>query len=131
MLQVVYKWPENIVLIVIISLGLSIVIGYLFYKCFWVTIGLTGLFSGYFLGSFVYAMILALTGWESEFMMSLLAGSAATIGCYSAFYYGNKLALVLTSLTGSYILTRGLSFIFGGFPSEFKLINWIKGGQSV
>jgi hypothetical protein len=37
------------------------------------------------------------------------------------FKYRNKVIILSTSLTGSYMIIRPISWIFGGFPNEFTL----------
>lgn len=34
--------------------------------------------------------------------------------------------LITTSVVGSYMLVRGFSFIFGGFPNEFTIYHKLK-----
>lgn len=51
--------------------------------------------------------------------------------CYLAYKQGDKLALGLTSVLGPYSVMRGFSFIFGGYPSELDLYQWVKGGPEV
>lgn len=131
MMTIYYSWPSSFALAIILSMIVSAAVGYVFYKFFWATIGITGLFSGYFLGSFAYAMLIAITGYQSDMLMALSAGSMATIGCYYAYRHGDKLALGLTSVIGPYFIMRGFSFIFGGYPCEVELIKWINGGSKV
>jgi hypothetical protein len=102
MLSIFYAWPSSFALAIILSMAVASIVGYVFYKFFWATIGITGLFSGYFLGSFAYAMFFAITGYTSDMFMALSAGSCATIGCYYAYQHGDKLALGLTSVIGPY-----------------------------
>lgn len=116
---------------IILSFIISCVFGYAFFKFFRVTIGITGLVSGYFAGYFVYAMCLALTGWDNDTVCSLMTGSLATIGCYLAYKHGDKLDLGITSVIGPYFFVRGFSLIFGGYPSEIDMIRWINGGSKV
>lgn len=131
-LSVHYNWPSSgLTLGIVLSALVSAIIGYVFYKFFWATIGILGLFSGYFLGSFVYAMFVVLSGWEYDMLMSMVSGSSATIGCYMAYKHGDKLALGLTSVIGPYQIVRGASLLLGGFPCEIDLIRWINGGPGV
>ena len=37
------------------------------------------------------------------------------------FKYSEEVIIVSTSLTGSYMVVRPFSWIFGGFPNEFTL----------
>jgi len=131
MLSIFYSWPDNMTLKIILSFIISCVFGYAFFKFFRVTIGITGLVSGYFAGYFVYAMCLALTGWDNDTVCSLMTGSLATIGCYLAYKHGDKLDLGITSVIGPYFFVRGFSLIFGGYPSEIDMIRWINGGSKV
>ncbi len=71
-------------------------------------------------------MLLALTGWESFFLMSFMAGVLATMGGYMSYAHGDRLVIMATCFFGSYMFMRGWTSYFGGYPSErdiFQLIS--------
>ena len=47
-----------------------------------------------------------------------------------AFFLKKPIIIFCTSLIGSYATIRGISFLAGGFPSEFTIIDLIKAGET-
>lgn len=41
----------------------------------------------------------------------------------------DPIVILSTSLTGAYMIVRPVSWIFGGFPNEFKLASMIRAGE--
>lgn len=45
------------------------------------------------------------------------------------FKYSEQVIVMSTSLAGSYMVVRPISWIFGGFPNEFTLYQMVEDGQ--
>lgn len=45
------------------------------------------------------------------------------------FKYAKEVIILSTSLTGSYMIIKPISWIFGGFPNEFILYQMVQDGQ--
>lgn len=50
-----------------------------------------------------------------------------TLGILSFFWY-NYIVIVCTSIIGSYLFIRGISFYAGGYPNEFTIYEKIRTG---
>jgi Domain of unknown function (DUF4203) len=125
-----FGWMEEtcgIVLSTIFALVVGFGTGYLCWHYKNVGHALLGLVGGYFFGSVVYSICLAI-GWNSILGMLVLSILFAAAGCAATFKWPNFVVHVCTSGIGSYIFMRGWTYIFGGYPSESTIIEDIQNG---
>jgi len=107
-------------LAIVISTLIGVLGGYLavkFEKLAFFAIGACG---GWFLGMLLYTSILVHIS-NSEAMFYIPCSILAGILGIASFMIKDYLAILITSLLGSYLLVRSISIFAGGFPNEFIL----------
>lgn len=119
-----------------ISIGIAIIAsllaGWFVMKTVWIAVGLLGLIGGFFLGSMLYTIFLAaMPNFGALWAMVLFSVACAVLGGFLSFKYSRSVVLVMTSIIGSYAFMRGLSYFFGGFPSEAELYHQLKEEESI
>jgi len=85
-------------------------------------------------GGFVLGMILneaVLYMYTDEMIFWIVCGASAFVFGVLVFIVYNHAVILCTSLVGSYLFVRGISFYAGGFPNEYLLIKQIKSGMLV
>ena len=82
-----------------------------------------GLSSGFFAGGIVYALILAATGFYAIWLFITLLLAGAIVGTKVACTLDQQYIAFVTSFLGAYLFMRGLTFFFGGFPSEVQMFS--------
>ena len=92
----------------------------------WLGVGVLGVVGGYFLGTLLYSLALALLGWSSLWAMVLITIVCSVIGGYLAFKFPQSITVISTSGIGSYAFMRGWSYFFHGYPSESQIIEDLK-----
>jgi hypothetical protein len=108
--------------LLILSIGLGVLAGWLMKKSIRVEIMLLGVLGGFFLASFLYSFIIAATGWDSTAFFWCFAVVVMAASGVCAWYFGRWVILIATAGIGSYMFARGLGYIFGGWPSEAALM---------
>merc|ERR1712166_530643 len=85
-------------------------------------IGLLGVLGGFFLATFLYSFIVAASGWDSPaFYWTFASILMITCGLLS-WKFARLVVMVCTSGIGAYLFSRGLGYLFGGWPSEAALM---------
>lgn len=92
-------------------------------KTVWIAVGVLGLVGGFFLGSMIYTIVLAAFGYGALWAMITVSLAFAVGGGFLSFKYSKSVVLAMTSIIGSYAFMRGLSYFFGGFPSEAEIFH--------
>lgn len=120
-----------IIVCVLIAVALGVAFGMLLRKVIWFAVGLVGIIGGFFLGSFVYTLILHASGWESYWGYWGVAIGFAVLGGVLSCYFGKNIVLLCTSFFGSYLFVSGLNYILGGSPGLAEICGKLSAGQSV
>ena len=115
----------------IVGLILGLIAGYFIKTNIWVAVTLVGGVAGFFLGFFIHGIIVATTPHEENWEMILICVILAIIGALLAVKWGREIVVISTSFIGSYLIMRGLSFCFGGYPDENKVWADISEGKEI
>lgn len=87
-------------------------------------------FSG--LAGFTIGIILFIFGLRNinsshiDIIFFITIGVFLVIGIVLGIYFSDKMIIISSSIVGSYIISRGLSFILSGFPSEMLIFDLLK-----
>lgn len=118
-----------------ISVAVSIILGglagLLVMKTVWIAVGVLGLVGGFFIGSMIYSIFLAISGFGTWWAALLFSFIGAIIGGFLSFRFSKQVVLVMTSVIGAYAFMRGLSYFIGGYPSEVVIIEALKNAQPI
>ena len=101
----------------------GLLVGWLLAKCRNVAIALVGCGGGVALG-FMLTTVTLVTG---AGYYCIIVGCALAAGIL-AWFFADTLVMLATSLVGSYMFVRGISFYAGGFPNEFDIKHYIQAG---
>ena len=82
---------------------------------------------GYAVGNLIYAIIFV--HMNKDYVYPAVILSCVIIFAFISFKLSKHLIIITTSLIGSYLTVRGLSFYLGHFPSESVLIELIKNNE--
>ena len=122
----------GLVILLVCALGAGILVGVLLRRAIWIGVGLVGIVAGFALGSFIYGVILAATGWQSYWGAVLICVFGALLGGVLTFTLGKEIVILATSMVGSYLFTRGLTLVFySDYPSEAEMFHKLSNGQEV
>ena len=113
------SWSPYVVLAVAIFLGL--LVGNIVARTIWFAVGLLGIVAGFSLGTIIFAIIAATTGYANNWELVGLCTVTAIIGGVVTFKWGKEIVILGTSLVGSYIFMRGWTFIYDGYPHESEI----------
>ena len=69
------------------ALAVGSLTGYFVYRMIWLGVGVLGVVGGYFLGTLIYSLALALLGWSSLWAMVMITIVCSVIGGYLAFKF--------------------------------------------
>ena len=123
---------SSLILLLACALCAGILVGVLLRKAIWIGVGLVGMVAGFALGSFIYGVILAATGWQSYWGAVLICVFGALLGGVLTFTLGKQIVILATSMVGSYLFTRGLTLVFyDDYPSEAEMFHKLSNGQTV
>jgi len=119
-------WVEWTVFGVLIVLGL--LVGLLLAKLSKLGVFVLAGWGGFCLGLILYNSFIykldnshAILFWIFNILLAIIAGVLS-------IYFFDHILILTTSLIGSYLFIRGISFYAGGFPDEIDLVNWIQYG---
>lgn len=123
--------PDFIWIIVLIFFCIGAFFSFIFSKFAKVVLISIGGFLGYMLSSIVYAFIKAhlinKNNPEIYFVLTIL--SCVGFGCILAILFNTEIVILATAFIGSFLLTRGLSYFFEGFPNSTTISNLINRGK--
>ena len=112
------------VVVMCIALLLGVIAGMLVRRKIWVMVSLLGLVAGFFIGSFIYALIIEISGWEEIWAFWFISCTMAIIGLLLSMKLGKSVVMTGTSLVGSYMFMRSWTLFFPGhYPSEDELVS--------
>jgi hypothetical protein len=122
----IFHWLDTthgLVIWLVLAILMSWLVYYLLKKFDGISVTFLCLGCGFFLGSMIEGLIIAITGWESlpffiivTLMCMFSAGIVGAYRKYTVQKYG-------TACVGSYLQMRGWSYFFGGYPSEMAMYN--------
>jgi hypothetical protein len=78
---------------------------------------------GFFLGSMIEGLIIAITQWESLPFFIIITLMCMFTGAIIGAYRKYTIQRYITANIGSYLNMRGWTYFFGGYPSEISMYN--------
>lgn len=85
--------------------------------------------AGFFAGGIIFNLFMVQWATSVVLLWSTIIFTAM-IGVCLAYYFSENIVILSTSFIGSYLFIRGISMIFGGYPSEMELYNEISTGTA-
>merc|ERR1719188_578765 len=119
------------IIVFLVCLTLGVLFGMLLRRTVWFAVGLVGIIGGFFLGAFIYTVILQTSGWESYWGFWGISIGVAVLGGVLSFAKGQTIVLLSTSFFGSYMFVSGLNYIFGGSVGLAEMCTKISNGEAV
>jgi len=119
------KWAFLVTLI--ISYGVGVFAGIYIVRYQKYCFVLVGIYLGTMLSLFSFNLFLYKYLPET-YLLSFMIISAIAFAIIN-YFYRTTITILSTSITGAYMAVRGLSFIFGGFPSEMLIYDLVKKQQ--
>jgi len=107
----------------IVSICLSVLVAWLVKKAIWFEVGLLGVLGGFFLATWVYSLIVAASSWDSVAFYWCLTIPVMIVCGVLSWKYARMVVMVTTSGIGAYMFCRGLSYLFGGWPSDAAMFS--------
>ena len=103
---------------------LSIYVGKLLYreKLKEINLVILGSISGFLLGLLLYSVYCAVFITSSRILMGFILIISTGIGILIMLVDNNDFEPVASILIGAYMIIRGLSFIYGGYPNEAEVL---------
>lgn len=95
-----------------VALGLGILAGMLVRRQIWFMMMLLGVVAGFFLGTLVYTLVAAGTGWAPIWAYWTLGAVCGLLGGWLAYSVGKATTLMATSFIGSYLFMRAWTLYF-------------------
>jgi hypothetical protein len=95
-----------------ITLLLGLVAGWTLRKFIWLAVSFVGAFTGACGGIVLFDMIAAIAEWGPDWFWWTLLLVGGLVGFLAAFRIGAAVVNISTSFIGSFMFTRGLSFLF-------------------
>ena len=78
-----------------------------------------GLIAGFLIGFFIYSLVFVFFTTSSTIFLLIILTVCSVLGIYMHDENYEGLASIII---GAYMIIRGLSFLFGGFPNEAEII---------
>jgi hypothetical protein len=113
-------------LILVLSIIISIAVGYLFYKMKKVFLGVLGGLTGYMVGLTVYTFVLRYIKSNPTVVFYVTIVVFIILGFLFAYFLEKHLIITATTFIGSYLTIRAASLVIGGFPSESEIVDLMK-----
>ena len=123
------SWSPYVVAAVAIFLGF--LVGNIVARKIWFAVGLLGIVAGLSLGTMIFAIIAATTGYATNWELLLLCIACSFVGGFVTFKWGREVVILATSLVGSYIFMRGWTFIYDGYPHETEIWSNMKHNEDL
>jgi hypothetical protein len=118
-----------VILSFILAIGAGVGVGALMKKFILIGFAVLGFLAGFFLGNMFYNLVL-IAFVQSSALLFIISFSFAAICAYLCYKRKNELAILTTSLVGSYAFVRGISMFAGGYPNEVTLYEEINNGTA-
>lgn len=107
------------------SVVLAVIVAFLFLKFIKVFYIALGVIMGYAVGLVLYNFVLSNVHNHAELLYWLSLVLCVLAGVLVALFAHKHLVILATSITGSYITVRGISFVAGSFPNEAEVTDLI------
>jgi hypothetical protein len=116
----IFKAIVGFVICAIASIG----VGFVLYqeKLKEINLALLGSISGFLLGLLLYSVYCAVFITSSSILLWFILIISTVIGIVIMFVDNNDFEPVASILIGAYMIIRGLSFIYGGYPNEVEVL---------
>jgi Domain of unknown function (DUF4203) len=110
---------SSLIITVIGAAVFAAIAGKLSMKTVWFAVGILGLIGGFFIGSLIFTILIALGGFKPKLWLMIFFNIVCAV-CFGmlSFKFSKQVVLVCTSLIGSYAFMRGLTYFIGGYPAE-------------
>jgi len=121
LLFLVFGWMDNSAgfwICLIVALGLAVGVSWLVKKAIWFEVGLLGVMGGFFFATYSYSLIIAASGWDSVAFYWCYTIPLMILCGVLSWKYARAVVMFTTSGIGAYMFCRGLSYLFGGWPSD-------------
>lgn len=129
-----FGWLETtwvIVVLCIVGVCVGLGCGYLIFMFIPIAMVFLGLATGFELGVVLFSLIVGMSGYDEIWLMwTLMIVSSLGCGVISWFFKFGFLSFA-TALMGGYMFMRGLTFWFGGYPSEMEMLQLMQEGQDI
>lgn len=118
----------SLILWIVLALVAGLACGYFTYMFLPISIGLLGAAGGFVAGAALFSLILSITGYDALWLLITLVVAGAIAAGILGFKFRNSFLIITTSMVGGYMLMRGLTFWFGGYPSEMEMFGMMAHG---
>jgi len=88
-----------------------------------------GVVAGLFMGGLIFSLIVGMSGYDALWLLLVLSLVCGLLSGWLSWSYKLGYLSFATAIVGGYIFMRGLTFFFGGFPSEMEMIEVISNGE--
>jgi hypothetical protein len=119
----IFQWMNNVtgfIICIVFAIGGGIIAYWIFSEPAIATTFLC-IGGGLMIGSIIEGLIIAATEWESMLFYVLITILCMTIGGIIGYKSPLTVTKYLTAVVGSYLFMRGLTYFFGGYPSEMEM----------
>lgn len=106
--------------LIVSALAAGVAFWLLFTKIDW-AIGIVGAVGGYFAGTVIFTLLLAMFDWTALWAMLLISIGFAIVGFLVAKKWDGLIIRLATSGLGSYMFMRAWTYFIGGYPSEYAI----------
>lgn len=106
------------ILSLVFSLGAAGGAGWVLYNTLTFQFMVLGGIAGFFGGFMLYALVLSQFLMQSSILLWITLIGSAIAGAYLTVTRAEHLIMHITATVGAYMIARGLSYWFGGFPDE-------------
>ena len=125
----VLGFMETTIGLVISAVGsacIGLLAGFFVMKTGWIAVGILGVLGGFFIGSILFGMLLAITKWSALWAMIFFQIFCALVGGFLSFKFSKQVVLICTCLIGSFAFSKGVGYFVGGFPDTGVIMSQLK-----
>lgn len=112
----------------IFALGAAGGAGWVLYNTLAFQFMVLGGIAGFFAGFMLYALVIAQFIVQSAILLWITLIASAVAGGYLTVKKAEHLVMHITAAVGAYMIARGLSYFFGGFPDEAETFSKLQTG---
>ena len=96
----------------------------------WVGLVASGAVLGFFIALILYLLLFfRIVSYPPNLLFYNMLFVGLIVGAISGYEFQDIILILSCGISGAYLVVRGLSVFFGGFPNEFELATKIKTGQ--
>ena len=126
-----FGWLETtwvIVVLCLVGVAAGLGCGYLIYQAIPFAVVFLGFVTGFEMGVLLFSLIVGVSGYDELWLLyALMIVSTLGMGVFSWYHKLGFLSFA-TAVLGGYMFMRGLTFWFGGYPSEAEMMQLMKNG---